>query len=292
MKLSAFFIVSALALGSNPPPASAAPHFALVDNSVFATPGTTVNFKVDEKTQVPGRVLKGGSYSITVVDHLSDRMILKISGDNGKEVALFLAVPSNGRISKQLSAGPIAVQLGAKNPALRGFSFPNGAVAEFVYPKAEAVTLAKNNNTSVPAIDPTSEGRPKVSSLSNDDLQMVTLWMLTPTIVGTGKPGISAQRLQVAEASVPPPPAAPAAPAPAPARQPAPVRQPIAESAPPAPVQVSDAAPVVPKPRKVAHPIAQLPHTASNLPLWMLAGIFSLFAAMLLTVRRWSVDAR
>lgn len=317
MKLSALFLVGALAAGSSVLSASAAPlaasgyagYAGFVDRSTFAAPGTTVNFQIDDKTQVPGHVLKGGSYTITVVDHLSDRMILKIVGDNGKEQALFLAVPANGRISKQLSAGPIAVKLGSKNPALRGFAFPNGAVAEFVYPKAEAVTIAKNNSTSVPAIDPASEGRPKASSLSNEDLQMVTLWMLTPTIVGSGQPGIAAQRLQVAEASVPPPPSAPAvasappppppppappAPAPRPGRVPAPPRAVAPAVAPaPAPAQVAEVAPpAAPKPRKVAHPISQLPHTASNLPLLLLTGILSLFAAALLTGRRWITDAR
>lgn len=287
MKLHALFIVGTLALGSSTLPALGAPLAAsYADNASFAAPGTTVKFQVDEKTQVPGKTLKGGSYSITVVDHLSDRMILKITGDNGKEQALFLAVPSNGRIPKQVSAGPIAVKLGAKAPALRGFAFPNGAVAEFVYPKAEAVTIAKNNSTSVPAIDPASEGRPKASSLSGEDLQMVTLWMLTPTIVGSGQPGIAAARLQqVAEVSVPPPPVAPTPPA---------MRQPsttVATAAPMAPVQVAEAAPVAPKPRKVAHPIATLPHTASNLPLWMLTGVLSLFSALLLTIRRRHLDS-
>jgi hypothetical protein len=44
---------------------------------------------------------------------------------------------------------------------LRGWYFAGApSVLEFVYPKAEAVAIAKSNQATVPAIDPASEGRP------------------------------------------------------------------------------------------------------------------------------------
>ncbi len=85
-----------------------------------------------------------------------------------------------------------------KRRALRGFVFPNGLVAEFVYPKAEAVSLEEANVTTIPAIDPAPEGMANDPTLSQADIRMVTLWMLTPALVGPNDsgPSISAKRYQ------------------------------------------------------------------------------------------------
>ena len=114
-------------------------------------------------------------------------------------------------------------------------------------------------------------------------MELVTLWMLTPTLVGA-TPGIEAKRYdQVAEATTPPPP-----PAPAPR-----TRARTADVATPAPVAstatVASVAPApapTPRPRAVAHPIAALPHTASSTPLVMLAALVSFLLAGLLSLRR------
>ena len=82
--------------------------------------------------------------------------------------------------------------------ALRGFVFANGTSVEFVYPKADAVALANANSATVVAIDPASEGRPELAKLTNSDMEMVNLWMLTPVRVGpgNGQKGIEAKRYQ------------------------------------------------------------------------------------------------
>ena len=69
-----------------------------------------------------------------------------------------------------------------------GWLFPGeAAVLEFVYPKGDAVAIAKSNNAKVPAIDPVSEGRPEeLKGLSKTDLELVTLWLLSSTQVGPG----------------------------------------------------------------------------------------------------------
>ena len=46
-------------------------------------PGVASKFTVDEHTQVPGSVLPKGEYTIRSVDHLSDRMIVRVDR-NGK----------------------------------------------------------------------------------------------------------------------------------------------------------------------------------------------------------------
>ena len=237
----------------------------------FATPGTTAQFQLADKTQVPGQLLKKGSYSITVLDHLTDRMVLRVTSSDGKELTTFLALPGGARISNRPAQGPIKVNLGKGTEALRGFVFADGSVAEFVYPKDEAVSLAKANNVTVPAIDPASEGRPAASALSHTDMELVTLWMLTPTTVGA-EPGIEAKRYQaeVAESSAPP-------------ALPAPAGSGHARTAPPA-------AEAAVKPKKVAHPIATLPHTASELPMLAGVGFGCLLAAAMLGARRMRSD--
>ncbi len=235
--------------------------------------GATSRLTISDDTQVPGKTLKPGDYTIRIVDHLSDRMIVRVER-NGKMQSTFLAVPSSG-LTKS-GGGPITLGSGANaKSALRGFAFPNGTVAEFVYPKAEAVGLAKANDTKIPAIDPASQGMKGNPSLSPTDREMVTLWLLSPTPVGPdAAAGIKAERYQspqVASASVP---AAP--------RKQAPVST-VAHASQPAQSEVASAAPAAPRTRPA---MKALPHTAGIMPLVWLAGLFSLLGAVLLTGRR------
>ena len=165
------------------------------------------DFTVSQQTQIPGTTLKPGSYSIHVVDKLADRTILEVDSASGKTMATFLGLPGSG-LPKSSGAGKIAYDSGTDGKvALRGFAFPKGPVLEFVYPKAEAVSLAKANGNKIPAIDPESEGRVADPSLSKSDMQVVTLWMLSTTKVGSDAsgPGIKAEKYQQQVASNHPP---------------------------------------------------------------------------------------
>ena len=151
-------------------------------------------FNVTEQTQVPGLVLQPGAYSIHVVDHLSDRLIVRIDGPSNQH-STFLGLPNNGLPKK--GTGIVTFNAGADgNAAARGFSFPGGPGVEFVYPKADAVALAKLNSTKVVAIDPASEGKVSAPNLSKDDMEVVTLWTLSATTVGSAEPSIKAERYQ------------------------------------------------------------------------------------------------
>ncbi len=176
-------------------------------DKIAVTAGPTARFTVSDETQIPGRTLAPGTYTIQIVDHLADRMILRV-GQNGSSGTVFLGLPKSD-LAKPASSGPITLKADGKT-ALRGFAFSDGTVAEFVYPKAEAVTLAKSNDTKIPAIDPASEGRVTTDTgLSKQDMQMVTLWMLSPTPVGPDDqgPGVKATRYQqVASVDAPKPP--------------------------------------------------------------------------------------
>ena len=247
---------------------------ASVNQLAFADPLLPENSSItlERQTQVPGEILKPGKYSIQVVDHLSDRMIIRIEDVSGKRHVVFLAVPSKGTsASSAVGNGVIlwSAQLDGK-PALRGYKFPSGYTVEFVYPKSEAAVLAKSNQGTVLAVDPDSEGKPAVQHMSQDDLQMIHLWMLSLTTAGLDSktPAILAQAYQ-RPASQPP-------------------AQIAANSIPPAPPATGRASrspdqnsvPLQQNSRKHSV-VAVLPHTASDFPL-LLVALFGVFLAALL----------
>lgn len=229
------------------------------------------SFSVAAPTKVPGKTLKPGTYSIRVIDHLSDRIILEIDGPKGKEQTKFLGL-ENSAIHSGTNSGPIAYTGRHGDAALRGFAFPGGSTAEFVYPKAEAVTIAKASDSRVPAIDPASEGLPAAKNLSKDDLQTVTLWMLSSTRVGpenASQPAIQAERYQ--------PVAAPAQSAHYSAAASTSSASPqVAVQNPPTTGYVAQQR--APRLKSQAK-LVSLPHTASDLPLVLLFGMLLLFAA-------------
>jgi len=240
---------------------------------------------LDQKTAIPGKVLDPGDYSIRIVDRFKDRFILQVENADGKTLSTFIGLhnPDFDPFVILRHQGPIfwtAAPRGEK--AIRGFSFPNGNTLELVYPKAEAVTLAKLNTNSVPAIDPESEGRKPDPKLTPEDREVVTLWMLTATRVGPKNetPAIEAKRFvaptEAADASVQP--AAGAPPTAQPSRAGSPAGRPAR------PVQIAKADPS--EAPRIHAAVKRLPQTATNLPLELLMGLASLTAAAALRLNR------
>jgi hypothetical protein len=259
-------------------------------------------FQVTQKTEVPNVTLQPGTYSIRVVDHLRDRVILQVSSNANHVKTTFIAVPAATMANAPV--GPIPYSTGPKGKAaLKGFAFPGGLAVEFVYPKNDAVSIAQANDTRVMAIDPASEGRVPAPNLNPTDMQMITLWMLEPSRVG---PGDSKQAAIAASKYVAPQTAASAPvetaqtqPAPA-STSPAPSSPSYASSAPQSasgnhaprrqrPVQLAENnTPPPPPARSHTRPanVTALPHTASNLPLLWAGALVSLFAGAVLSFRR------
>ncbi|MBB5338913.1 hypothetical protein [Tunturiibacter gelidoferens] len=175
-----------------------------------AGPATsTADFTISNPSHIPGATLEPGSYTIHIVNRLSDRVILKVDSVKGDVHSTFLGIP-NSEIQKPAASGPVKWA----NPAdgslyLKGWYFAgSSSVVEFVYPKAEAVAIATSNPAKVPAVDPASEGKVTDNTLSQDDMQLLTLWLLSlEQVSGTGdaaKPGIKAERYtQVASVQKP-----------------------------------------------------------------------------------------
>jgi LPXTG-motif cell wall-anchored protein len=153
-----------------------------------AASGSGNKFTVSEATQVPGQTLDPGAYSIHIVDHLSERYVVRVDDLKDNTHSTFLAI-ANPAIPKPASSGKVMWQdaPGGKE-YMRGWLFKGEpSVLEFVFPKDEAVDIAKSNEAKVPAIDPASEGRPAaIKGLSQSDLELVNLWLLSSTHVGPG----------------------------------------------------------------------------------------------------------
>jgi hypothetical protein len=166
-----------------------------------ATPSS--DFTLSSTSHIPGATLQPGTYSIHVVNRLSDRVILKVDAANGAQHSTFIGIPNN-KIEKPAASGPVKwANSPDGTPYIKGWYF-NGSpsVVEFVYPKDDAVAIAKSNPAMVPAVDPASEGKVTDSTLSQDDMQLLTLWVLSLEQVGPGgAPSIKAARYEMASAS-------------------------------------------------------------------------------------------
>lgn len=169
---------------------------AILSATAVDTTGTT--FQVSAPTGIPGRILEPGQYTISLVDHLSDRAIVRVAGKGQQDSTVFLAIPNK---SLELGSHPGMVRWGDKvngDGYLRGWKFAGTPTTlEFAYPKDDAVALAKANSARVPAIDPASEGMVANAGLTNEQMHIVTLWLLQPTrVTATAPGGIQAQRWQ------------------------------------------------------------------------------------------------
>lgn len=151
----------------------------------------SASLNVSQATEVPGGELKPGAYSIGVVDSLTDRVVVRIDGRSGKTHLLFLGVRKQSGSEGSDSHAVQWTSEASHKHFLRGYTFGSDYI-EFVYPKDDAVAIAKANNTGVVAVDPKSESRPELNKLTAQDRQMISLWMLTPVQVGPS-PGIEAK---------------------------------------------------------------------------------------------------
>lgn len=245
-----------------------------------AQTGANSTFTIQQKTAIPGGVLPSGDYAIEIVDHLSDRSIVQITSQAKASTVRFLGVTTASTAFTSVS-GPVLWNKGLHGEkSLRGFSFPTGERVEFVYPKSDAVTLANANNEGIVAVDPASEKRPELAKLSPSDLQLVTLWSLTPVKIGPENaqtkgmeakryvPETGSTRQAVASSTTP--------------------VLPSLRSTPSQPVQVAKLEKPKP-PVKSSHDdsyIKRLPQTASYGPLAGILACLSLASAFTLRLRR------
>lgn len=145
--------------------------------------GKSSQISITSPLHIPGAVLDAGTYRVSLEDRMYDRAIVQISGE-GKQY-LLLTVPDPQMAKGAAKPHLVIVQGSASNDQYAtGFVCANcKAPLEFAYPKAEAVDLAKATVKPVLAVDPASDKLPPLGSLTQADMKVVSLWMLTPSRV-------------------------------------------------------------------------------------------------------------
>jgi LPXTG-motif cell wall-anchored protein len=267
------------------------------------------NVTLDKRLQIPGEVLKPGSYTFSLEDRMGNRAIVRIESKEKGKHHLVLAVPS-GKLPRAAGQDGLVYFNNSKQDkqVLRGWQCRGcGAGLEIVYPKLEAAKITGESGQSVLAVDPESDKLPK--NLSADDMKVVTLWLLSPqriTADNRGE-GLNAAKYEGSAEKASPRQTASqpvAAPIPQPAIQATP--EPVAETAP------QPAAPTMPETAPQATPqtnqqtaaveaaaapeshgqIAsgsphrRLPKTASNTYLFAVLGFMVLLSGIGLRLRR------
>lgn len=208
---------------------------------------------VNEAIQVPNKVLPPGKYVMKLMNSTADRHIVQIfNGDETQIEATILAIP-NYRLEP---TGKTEFQFWETPPgqpkALRAWFYPGDNFGqEFAYPKTAATQIASYTQTQVPSTEATSAA----------DLNTAQVTTEQPA------PQPAPQPTSEVAQSTPPP-----APAPEP-------QEPAAQEAPAATQTPAPAPEPTPAP-------ADLPKTASGLPLIGLVGLLSIGGYGLLRLAR------
>lgn len=111
-------------------------------------------FTFSGPVEVPGQVLKAGTYVFKLADSSPERSIVQVfSKDETHLYATFVAIPD---VRLQPRGNPIITfdEAPAGSPeAVRAWFYPGENFGhQFVYPKPKAAALAKANNTPVPSM--------------------------------------------------------------------------------------------------------------------------------------------
>lgn len=238
-----------------------------VFTSTFASGQTLDNrtyFTFDQPVALPGVTLPAGKYLFRIVDSMSSRRIVQVLDAEGKKpYAMLMSIPAQR--SDVPSSPEVRFMESAVNmpTALKTWWYPGTSIGyEFIYPKEQALRLAKNSSASVLTTkaaesDTTEEMKSadlaRVSSTGAETAVSVEASPAAGPVTGTARTGdVAAASLDIAPAATP--------------LMPAPV-------APVAPAATATAA---------ASTRTELPRTGSTLPLATALGVISLLAGVAL----------
>ncbi len=110
-------------------------------------------FTFNVPVQVPGQVLPAGTYVFKLVNSPSDRHIVQVfNKDETRVFDTFLAIPDYRLKASEKTIVTFDERPAGSPIAVKAWFYPgNNYGHAFVYPKTEAVALAKANNVPVPA---------------------------------------------------------------------------------------------------------------------------------------------
>ena len=121
---------------------------------------------------VPGKVLTAGTYTFTILDSFANRNIVQIfNADKTELITTILAIPNYRLEPTDKTVIEFRERPTDRPQAIKAWFYPGHSHGiEFVYPKEEAVQLAKAENEPVPA----TEALPVPSTMKTVPLVAVT----------------------------------------------------------------------------------------------------------------------
>jgi hypothetical protein len=160
---------------------------------------TTLKFS--EPVEMPGQILPAGTYVFKLVNSNSSRHIVQVFNKEESHVyGTFLAIPKYRQRPSEKTIIAFDERAAGSPRAVKAWFYPHRTIGhEFVYPKSEAVALAKANDAPVPAMP--------VEMIPNTTKPVVT--MKAPEVVALlmvplkiEKP--NGQEVELAQAPAPP----------------------------------------------------------------------------------------
>jgi hypothetical protein len=200
---------------------------------------------VKEQIQLPNAVLQPGVYTFKLLDSQSDRHIVQVFDNNNHIITTILAIPNYRLQPTSHSAFTFWEVPAGQPPAMRAWFYPGDNFGqEFAYPKNMSTQIASSAKVAVPTTAAASTEEYKTAEVSTTDGAGNTAKLDADTYT---------------------------APAPAPA--------PVVAAAEPPPAQAPAEVAAAPAPEPQPAPVpAELPHTASSVPLIGLIGLVSMLA--------------
>jgi hypothetical protein len=150
--------------------------------------------------EMPGQILPAGTYVFKLANSQSDRHIVQVFNKEENHVfGTFLAIPSYRVRPSEKPIIRFEERAAGEPQAIKAWFYPHKNYGhEFVYPKPEAVALAKANNTPVPAMP----AEPAPSATKPAIMNGPTIVGLLAVPLKTEEP--SGEEVELVQASAPP----------------------------------------------------------------------------------------
>ncbi len=123
--------------------------------------------------EVPGMTLPAGQYTFRLMDSPSNRHIIEVlEGKAGRHLTIFLALAAERRDVTDETVVTFAERTTGTPPAIRYWYYPGDTIGhEFVYPKKQAMRIARASNQPVAAMETEST---EVEALKSAQISTVT----------------------------------------------------------------------------------------------------------------------
>jgi hypothetical protein len=126
---------------------------------------TVLTFR--DPVEMPGQILPAGTYVFKLANSQSSRHIVQVfNKDEDHVFGTFLAIPDYRHRPSEKTIIRFEERAAGSPQAIKAWFYPGRNYGhEFVYPKTEAVALAKANNTPVPSMPAELTPSPRIAAL-------------------------------------------------------------------------------------------------------------------------------